>query len=277
MRILLLLCSLAGCRAGGAAAPRPTDRLTLGWSTAGLSPDYRHTMVMLEGDGHLAVQTSGMDLLGADGNMLPRTGETWLDPEETAALFRRYIAAGGMTLHDDPPPPDAPGMGVEAVIGRDSVRAALRRGAAPAIEALAEELARRVTVSADSPPVVWSSATASRDCAPWDGVATSVFLSPAPVSDPQAPRALLHLSVYRDMASVAGARWVVDGMKQDAAQASWCPAGGDCVLATTGWIEFSARAGDEPLAGRYDLTLSDGRRIAGRFSATVTPNPALCG
>jgi hypothetical protein len=277
MRTLLLLCSLAGCRAGGAAVPQPAHHLTLRWFAGGLSPNFRQWVVTLAGDGHLAVQIAGMDLLGADGNMLPRTGEMWLDPAETAALFRRFVAAGGLTLRDDPPPPDAPGMSLEAVIGRDTVRASLGEGRAPAIDALAKELAARVTVSADAPPVEWPYAAAHNDCAPWDGAATSVVLSLTPETRGENQRPYMSLAVYHEMATIAGARWPVGGMKPDTGQPAWCPAAGDCVMATAGWVEFAPHTGDGPLAGRYDLTLSDGRRVTGRFSAAVSPRQMLCG
>lgn len=277
MRTILLLCGLAGCRAGGMAAPHPADQITLRRQSGGLSPDFQQSAVTLEGDGHLAVQRAGMDLLGADGTMLPRTGELWLDPAETAALFRRFVAGGGISLHDDPPPPDGPGMSVGAVIGRDSVRASLRDGGAPAIEALARELAERATVSVDAPPVEWSHAVAFSDCAPWDGAATSVVLSLAPETQGETPRPYLSLAVYHELDTVAGARWPVGGMKPDTAQPAWCPAVGDCVMATAGWVEFAPRAGDGPLSGRYDLTLADGRRVTGRFAAVVSPRQFLCG
>jgi hypothetical protein len=122
----------------------------------------------------------------------------------------------------------------------------------------------------------WTYAVAMADCAPWDGMATTVFLTRAPYGD-DLPLPHLRLSVYHGVDEVAGKRWDV-GLEHDREGVpTFCPADGPCVPARDGWIEFDPRTGEGPLAGRYDLMLDNGRREAGSFSAQVLERLALCG
>lgn len=130
----------------------------------------------------------------------------------------------------------------------------------------------------NSPPVFeeWNHAVAMADCAPWDGPATTVYLTQVPYTD-QLTRPFLRLAVYRGVDEVAGQRWDVGvGHERDGLPAL-CPVMGECVTARSGWIAFEARGAGAPLEGRYDLTLETGKRIAGGFVAPVLERLALCG
>jgi hypothetical protein len=129
-----------------------------------------------------------------------------------------------------------------------------------------------------SPPVIeeWRHAMAMADCAPWDGPATSVYLTQAPYDD-QLATPFLRLTIYHGLSEVPGRRWEV-GAGHDKDGAPWlCPATGDCTTARAGWIAFEVRTGEGPLRGSYDLSFENGRRAIGRFVAPVIERLALCG
>lgn len=91
----------------------------------------------------------------------------------------------------------------------------------------------------------WPHAVAQRDCAPWDGAATSVHLTTEPlVSGGSNPMPMLRLSVYHDIGGVRGARWPL---------------------------------GDSGPDSQYDVVFPDGVRRAGEFRAPVQEFQALCG
>jgi hypothetical protein len=123
----------------------------------------------------------------------------------------------------------------------------------------------------------WSQAYAVADCAPWDGAATSIFLSDtAEEADPGYPS--LRLTVYHDLQSVAGVRWVVGASEPDAAQSVLCDVeGSPCLTATAGWIQLDRSTGNAPLRGTYQVRFPDGRRLAGDFIAPVRLTTVLCG
>ncbi|MDH4132677.1 MAG: hypothetical protein OEW17_07790 [Gemmatimonadota bacterium] len=122
----------------------------------------------------------------------------------------------------------------------------------------------------------WDHAVAIGECAPWDGAATTVYLTEVPYSD-QLPRPYLRLAVYHGINEVAGQRWDVGAGHEQDGLPSLCPAGGACVNARSGWIAFGARSAEDPLEGSYDITFENGQRLAGGFSAPVLERLALCG
>jgi hypothetical protein len=135
------------------------------------------------------------------------------------------------------------------------------------------------TTGGDNPPPVaeeWNHALAMADCAPWDGPATTVYLTQVPY-DAQLARPFLRLTIYHGLNEMSGQRWEV-GMDHDQDGLPWlCPDSGECATARTGWIAFELRDGDGPLRGRYDLTFEGGRRTVGSFVAPMLERQALCG
>jgi hypothetical protein len=133
------------------------------------------------------------------------------------------------------------------------------------------------TASAGSAPdTEWKRAWATADCAPWDGAATSVYMSDGP-EDSLAAYPFLRISVYHDLSSVAGARWAIGGSGQDGASGVLCAPGSTCASATGGWVEFDGAPAGGPLRGRYQLTMPDGHRLTGSFSAPVRQTAVMCG
>lgn len=123
----------------------------------------------------------------------------------------------------------------------------------------------------------WAYAVARPDCAPWDGAATSVYLTAEPADSGFAtPTPSLTLGVYHHLDGVRGARWLLGDSGPDAAVAMFCSAESACVSATSGWIEFTPGRGG-PLSGQYNVTFPDGSRRAGHFSAPVQDIAVLCG
>ena len=139
-------------------------------------------------------------------------------------------------------------------------------------------LAACATGGEGPPPVVeeWDHAVAMADCAPWDGPATTVYLTKVPYSD-EMPTPYLRLALYHGINEVAGQRWAVGAGHEQDGLPSLCPAAGACVNARSGWIAFEDRTAEAPLEGSYDLTFENGQRLAGSFVAPVLERLALCG
>jgi len=128
----------------------------------------------------------------------------------------------------------------------------------------------------EGPNETWPYAVARADCAPWDGAATSVYLTATPSDSAPISAPLLRLSVYHEMGGVRGRRWELGETGPDGAVVVYCDAQEACVSATSGWIEF-APGGAGPLTGQYDVSFPDGSRRAGRFAAPVQDILVLCG
>lgn len=124
----------------------------------------------------------------------------------------------------------------------------------------------------------WPYAVAQRDCAPWDGAATSVHLTNEPlISGGSSHIPMLRLSVYHDIGGVRGARWPLGDSGPDGAVAVYCTSEPACESATSGWIQFESGPAAGSLDGRYDVVFPDGVRRAGEFRAPVQEFQALCG
>ncbi len=133
------------------------------------------------------------------------------------------------------------------------------------------------TASAGSAPSTeWQRAWATADCAPWDGAATSIYMTDAP-EDSLAAYPVLRISVYHDLRSVSGSRWVIGESTPDGAAGVLCGPGTSCTSATGGWVEFEGATAGGPLRGRYELRMPDGRRMAGGFAAPVHQTAVMCG
>ena len=129
----------------------------------------------------------------------------------------------------------------------------------------------------EGPNETWRYAVARADCAPWDGAATSVYLTASPAdSTHSTPTPFLRLGVYHHLDGVRGSRWPLGENGPDGAVAVFCVAASACVNAASGWIEFAHRRAG-PLTGQYDVTFPDGFRRAGHFSAPVQDIAVLCG
>jgi hypothetical protein len=136
---------------------------------------------------------------------------------------------------------------------------------------------------AQTAPAAFPYAYAHADCAPWDGPAVRIVLTPSPVPDsavltPGHPT--LSLAVYASRARSHGHRFGVqapasaDGYWGSAA---WCPAEGPCEPARRGWIRVEAERGDSTLRGRYELDFPGRGTTEGRFTAVWRHVRMACG
>lgn len=119
-------------------------------------------------------------------------------------------------------------------------------------------------------------ATARPDCAPWDGPAISITLTPT--ADPPAeltPPYLL-VMVYGSHDRLLGRTTVWPG-DAEVGSAVWCAAEGDCAVADTGIVRLGQVAGDSVLPGGVRLVFPRGARLDGSFRAVWRPHIPLCG
>lgn len=129
------------------------------------------------------------------------------------------------------------------------------------------------SLSVGGPP---SSGVAVADCAPWDGSATSIFLSDAPGERLPPPLPYLQLIVYEPGARLSTRRIELGRMEDGSGIAVRCQAGGGCATSNRGTVEFDAPGPDRSLAGAYRIIFA-GDTVAGTFRARWSPRAAICG
>ncbi len=119
-------------------------------------------------------------------------------------------------------------------------------------------------------------ATATPDCAPWDGAAVTILLTRnADTTEPVAAP-FVRVTLYESEDRLVGRtiRWPAD---RDVGGASWCDADDTCVGATAGVVSVDALDGDSVLPGRLRLTFPDRAPLDGAFRAIRRPRLAMCG
>jgi hypothetical protein len=114
---------------------------------------------------------------------------------------------------------------------------------------------------------------AAADCAPWDGAATSIYLSSS--ADPSAPPEL-QLVVYLGGEGLPGRRVELGRQEAGSGIALRCDSPSSCTTSSAGVIEFALSAEAGVLAGAYRVEF-DERAVAGTFRATWSRRVALCG
>ena len=122
-------------------------------------------------------------------------------------------------------------------------------------------------------PVAPMVGVAAADCAPWDGAATSIYLSRS--ADPSRP-AELQLVVYLSGEGLPGRRIELGRQEAGSGIALHCESSASCTTSSAGVIEFAAPAEAEVLAGAYRVEFDNGV-VAGTFRATWSRRVALCG
>ena len=138
-------------------------------------------------------------------------------------------------------------------------------------------IARRNPGGVPVEPVGPASGVAVADCAPWDGAATSIYLSSAPAAERLPPTApYLQLIVYESGDRLHGLRVTLGAQEAGSGLAIRCQPGGECAASHGGTIEFSSSDTAGILAGAYRLTFADGP-VAGSFRVLRSHRTALCG
>jgi hypothetical protein len=129
------------------------------------------------------------------------------------------------------------------------------------------------------PPAGLPFASASNDCAPWDGHAITVLLSATAGSDTggidASSRPLVRVSVYPRSGLATNQRfsWPAD---PEQASGVRCLAGAACESASRGWVRISGEP-DSVLSGSLELHFADGSAVAGGFQARWIHRTVLCG
>ncbi|HOX20208.1 MAG TPA: tryptophan-rich sensory protein [Gemmatimonadales bacterium] len=122
-------------------------------------------------------------------------------------------------------------------------------------------------------PAVPLVGVAAADCAPWDGAATSIYLSTS--ADPSGPPQL-QLVVYLSGEGLPGRRIELGRQEAGSGIALHCESASSCTTSSAGVIEFASPAEEGILAGAYRVEFDDGV-VAGTFRATWSRRVALCG
>jgi hypothetical protein len=114
------------------------------------------------------------------------------------------------------------------------------------------------------------------DCAPWDGAATTIYLTATPVDSSNASYPHLRVSIYHGVAALPGNsfEWPREAQVGNAVQ---CVSPGNCEAATSGRVTFGSREGDGSLQGVADLVFPGGATLRGSFRATWREQRVLCG
>ena len=119
-------------------------------------------------------------------------------------------------------------------------------------------------------------AWAMPDCAPFDGPATLIHVTPrvTPAAEPFSPT--VSISIGRPIDRARGRRYTI------APAESWgavtlCRDVGQCITAVAGEVRLDTGRAGEPIVGWYDLRFPDGSRQHGSFHADLRERLSYCG
>ena len=119
-------------------------------------------------------------------------------------------------------------------------------------------------------------AYAQADCAPWDGAAVAVTLTPVPVDSAGSTPAgsFLSVTLWKGRSDLKGQsfQWPA---QPEPGQVARCDRAGTCESLTGGAVWIGA-IGDT-LRGALDVELAGGDRIRGTFAAQWIDRRVLCG
>jgi hypothetical protein len=114
------------------------------------------------------------------------------------------------------------------------------------------------------------------DCAPWDGPATTIYLTTSPTDSTDFSYPQLRLSVYQGHAALPGNSFVWPGDRQ-VGNGIRCVEESGCVAASSGRITFGAAAPDGGIQGTAELRFPDGTSVTGAFHAIWREPRMFCG
>lgn len=126
------------------------------------------------------------------------------------------------------------------------------------------------------PPAGYPFAYATRDCAPWDGPAVTVYF--AAVESEQIPPADRHLevSIYRSPTDLAGRTfgWPAD---PEVGGGRRCLSADTCEVVPEGRVSIRESRPDSSLAGELFLRTASGDTVRGGFNARWRDRRIMCG
>ena len=126
------------------------------------------------------------------------------------------------------------------------------------------------------PPEGYAYAVAQRDCAPADGPALSLYLTPTLVDAPHPAPPFVRVSVYESPGDVVGRTWSFDATTT-VASAIRCTTTANCVNATSGVFKVGRFASDSSLDASVDLLFPDGLRVRGSVRGIWKSHTFFCG
>jgi hypothetical protein len=106
--------------------------------------------------------------------------------------------------------------------------------------------------------------------APWDGHAVRLVLAEGPVEEGKIPGPYVSICVYQGTNELQGQRVSLAGKESRAGVANLITNGGGAPL-TAAAVTFEKLHPGEPATGTYDVTLPDGKRERGHFTADWWP------
>jgi hypothetical protein len=129
----------------------------------------------------------------------------------------------------------------------------------------------------DTPPPGLTEAWFHDDCAPWDGPALSLYLSPEPGQTVfVAPFPHLLVSLYSSRLQFEEGERLRFELPGNVGHAAYCRKMDDCRTATEVTLEFS-RLEPTLMEGRLEVQFETGPPVRGSFRASEIPFQALCG
>ena len=151
----------------------------------------------------------------------------------------------------------------------------------------APEAAPEAAPSASAPGIVVNAANEQSryarhaviqgSCAPWDGAAIELRLSPSPpkAKEPVAP--WIVVSVWQSREEVSGGTFRFPDASGHVGAATHCRSEQDCEPVESGTVRFDRFVDGKPATGTFDLVLKGGRRARGSFSADWGELTVPCG
>ena len=143
-----------------------------------------------------------------------------------------------------------------------------------AVVVLSILLVTGIASTSDQP--TYSHGLIENSCAPWDGLAIAITLTP---DSPQCGRVTgpyVSMGVWRGL-PIHDGQVVKFGEGSDAGYASRCRKEGDCERAQSGSITFEKYEGTSGARGRYELHFKNGETLAGSFQVRWCENRMICG
>jgi hypothetical protein len=121
-------------------------------------------------------------------------------------------------------------------------------------------------------------AYAQAECAPWDGPAVAVMLTPAALDSAAAAPAgrFLSVTVWKGRSELSGQSFYWPAQPEPGHLAR-CDGGGSCESPKRGTVWFTGIGAGDTLRGALDIEFAGGVRIRGRFDARWLDRRVLCG
>jgi len=127
-----------------------------------------------------------------------------------------------------------------------------------------------------APPRGLEHAAAGRSCAPTDGPAVTIYLSPSAVSSPYPTPPFVELSLWRSSDELVG-RWSLAASSKHGAASRIGPGGEFLESAGLGSVTVLSVQEDTTIRGNVDIIFASGYRVRGGFTAAWISRTTICG